>query len=142
MSTQALSAPQVSSEVMETVLVKGDLAALKPQERVSYYRAVCESLGLNPLTQPFAYIIDTLPTQLPIFDFIQKHGPVNDREAYGNLNMGAGFALYVPEEHVDKVVRIAAMVGQRAFRAGHIEASDTKKVVIKPKGLELSLIHI
>lgn len=45
--------------------------------------------------QPFTYTIDQLPKQLPIFDFIQKHGLVDDREAYGNLNMGAGFALYV-----------------------------------------------
>jgi len=91
-------------------------------------------------TQPFAYIIETLPTQLPIFDFIQKHGPVDDREAYGNLNMGAGFALYVPEEDVAKVLAIGnpsmSPDSDSVFRAGHIEASDIKKVVIKPKGLE------
>lgn len=44
-------------EVMEKVVVKGDLAALSPQERVLYYRQVCESLGLNPLTRPFDYIV-------------------------------------------------------------------------------------
>ncbi len=42
--------------MMETVLLKGDLAGLKPSERVQYYNAVCQSVGLNPLTQPFAYI--------------------------------------------------------------------------------------
>lgn len=40
-------------------------------------------------TQPFSYVIETLPTQLPIFDFLQKHGPVDDKEAYGNLNIRA-----------------------------------------------------
>jgi phosphoribosylformylglycinamidine cyclo-ligase len=31
--------------------------------------------------QSFSYVIEKLPTQLPIFDFIQEHGPVDDEEA-------------------------------------------------------------
>jgi hypothetical protein len=42
---------------MESVLIKGDLAKLTPDERNNYYSAVCRSLGLNPLTQPFSYIM-------------------------------------------------------------------------------------
>lgn len=86
-------------------------------------------------TQPFTYVIEKLPTQLPIFDFIQKHGPVDDREAYGNLNMGAGFALYVAQTDVKKVLGVAKSLGLKALVAGYIEDGD-KKVVIKPKGLE------
>lgn len=41
---------------IESVIAKGDLAKLTPQERINYYRSVCTSLGLNPLTQPFGYI--------------------------------------------------------------------------------------
>lgn len=44
------------SRALETVLIEGDLAVLSPDERVHYYRKVCESLGLNPLTKPFEYI--------------------------------------------------------------------------------------
>ena len=43
-------------EVMETVLIKGDLAKLSPEERSRYYLEVCKSVGLNPLTKPFDYI--------------------------------------------------------------------------------------
>jgi phosphoribosylformylglycinamidine cyclo-ligase len=88
------------------------------------------------LPDTLAYIIDTLPRQWPIFPFMQKYGPIDDREAYGNLNMGAGYALYVPESHVDEVIGIAALLRLRAYRAGYIEASKTKKVVIRPKDLE------
>jgi len=88
-------------------------------------------------TQPFTYVIETLPTRLPIFDFIQKHGPVDDTEAYGNLNMGSGFALYVPEAQVPLAVEAAQRNGQRAFLAGHIEDGD-KKVVITPKDIEFT----
>lgn len=88
-------------------------------------------------TQPFTYVIDHLPKQLPVFDFIQKHGPVSDEEAYGNFNMGAGFALYVSEPDVAKVCETALNLGLCAFWAGHIESGD-KNVVIKPKDLEYS----
>jgi len=93
---------------------------------------------------PFTYIIETLPNQLPIFDFIQKYGPVDDREAYGNLNMGAGFALYVSQEVVSLVLRainndLPVLESEQyfhAFVAGHIQKSDRKRVVIRPKNLE------
>ena len=82
----------------------------------------------------FTYIIDTLPKQLPIFPFMQKYGPIDDREAYGNLNMGAGFALYIAEADVPAVLEISKANGIGALRAGHIETGE-KKVVIKPKNI-------
>lgn len=42
--------------IFENVLVAGDLSQLSPDQRISYYNKVCESLGLNPLTKPFEYI--------------------------------------------------------------------------------------
>jgi hypothetical protein len=42
--------------VLERVVIEGDLAKLTPAERIQYYRAVCDSVGLNPLTKPFQYI--------------------------------------------------------------------------------------
>lgn len=87
--------------------------------------------------QPWTYVIDTLPTQLQIFDFLQEHGSVTDQEAYGNLNMGMGFALFVPLGDVPKVVAVASALGHRAFLAGRIEAG-TKRVVIRPKGIEFT----
>jgi hypothetical protein len=53
------------TDIMESVLVKGDLAKLTPDERVRYYGEVCHSLGLNPLTKPFEYI--TLNSRLVLY---------------------------------------------------------------------------
>lgn len=50
-------APQSQAGVIEQVLIKGDLKALTEDQRNAYYMRVCESAGLNPLTQPFAYIV-------------------------------------------------------------------------------------
>ncbi len=44
------------NEIVERVVIAGDLAKLQPADRVAYYRATCESIGLNPLTRPFEYI--------------------------------------------------------------------------------------
>ena len=45
-----------SPDVISKVLLGGDLAQLTPQQQISYYRAVCDSLGLNPLTKPFEFL--------------------------------------------------------------------------------------
>ena len=42
--------------VLEAVVIEGDLAHLSPEERVGYYKQVCNSVGLNPMTRPFDYI--------------------------------------------------------------------------------------
>lgn len=54
--TSTALAQRDGAEILERVVALGDLANLTPAERVAYYRAVCESLGLNPLTKPFDYL--------------------------------------------------------------------------------------
>lgn len=44
------------NDALERIIAQGDLGTLTPEQRTAYYRAVCESLGLNPLTRPFEYI--------------------------------------------------------------------------------------
>lgn len=58
-------AVRTEAEVVERVILGGDLSKLQPTERMEYYRQVCESLALNPLTQPFAYI--TLNGKLTLY---------------------------------------------------------------------------
>jgi hypothetical protein len=48
--------PNIHEEI-ERVLVMGDLARLTPQQRNEYYKKTCDSLGLNPLTRPFEFIV-------------------------------------------------------------------------------------
>jgi len=87
-------------------------------------------------TQSFAYIIDHIPVPHPVFSFIQEHGPVDNKEAYANLNMGAGFALYVRESDVAKLLSSAHSLNMFALRAGRIESSEVKRVIIQPLGIE------
>lgn len=53
---QIMKSNALDPQTMEMVLLGGDLSKLSPAQRLSYYRNVCESVGLNPLTRPFDYI--------------------------------------------------------------------------------------
>lgn len=64
MST-AIATATPDGAIMERVIAAGDLSKLTPAERLLYYKAVCESVGLNPLTQPFSYI--TLNNKLTLY---------------------------------------------------------------------------
>ncbi len=64
MSNQMITQPN-SADILESVVIGGDLSKLQPVERVNYYRAVCTSLGLNPLTKPFDYL--TLNNKLVLY---------------------------------------------------------------------------
>lgn len=54
-----------TADVIESVLIRGDLSKLNETQRNEYYLRVCESVGLNPLTQPFAYL--TLNGKLQLY---------------------------------------------------------------------------
>lgn len=53
--TQAV-ATTGNGDVLSSVVIHGDLSKLNEQQKVSYYMQFCNSLGLNPVTQPFAII--------------------------------------------------------------------------------------
>lgn len=66
-------------ESIQKMLVAGDLAKLSADDRYEYYRQVCESIGLNPLTQPFEYI--TLNGKLRLY--AKKDATDQLRRIYG-----------------------------------------------------------
>ena len=41
---------------LKRALVDGDLSVLDAEQRQAYYEALCESVGLNPLTRPLEYL--------------------------------------------------------------------------------------
>lgn len=83
------------------------------------------------------YRIRTVPPVPPVLRFIQQQCHQDDREAYSTLNMGAGFALFVPPEQAAEVVRIAQGCGIAAWHAGEVEAGP-KRLFIEPLGIEFS----
>jgi len=56
---------QVAFALIEQLVMQGDLSKLNPEQRVLYYKKVCDSAGLNPFTRPFDYI--TLNGKLTLY---------------------------------------------------------------------------
>jgi phosphoribosylformylglycinamidine cyclo-ligase len=82
----------------------------------------------------FAYRMHALPPVPPVLDFIRREAGIDAREAYGNLNMGAGFALFVPAALAARCIAVAVDCGVAAWHAGTVEAG-TRQLVIEPLSL-------
>jgi phosphoribosylformylglycinamidine cyclo-ligase len=110
-------------------------AGIKP-----HYTANITGHGWRKLmraTEPFVYVIDRIPTPPPVFPFMMEHGPISIEEAYGNLNMGAGFALYLAPADVERAAAISRGHGIEPLVAGTVEKrGEEKRVVIRPLGIE------
>ncbi len=120
-----------------TTLYSPVTEALAAAGIVPHYSANITGHGWRKLMRhlgSFTYRIHTLPTVPPVLRFIEKQAGIDKREAYGSLNMGAGFALYVDRADAKRVVEIAASLGVRASIAGEVEAG-ARRVVIEPLGL-------
>jgi len=80
------------------------------------------------------YRVHRLPPVPPVLRFIQQQAGMDDAEAYGTLNMGAGFALFVAAADAERTAEVACAAGVPAWVAGHVEAGP-KQLVIEPLGL-------
>jgi phosphoribosylformylglycinamidine cyclo-ligase len=91
----------------------------------------------------FAYVIDELPPVPEVLAFLSEQAGIDQREAYGTFNMGAGFAVYVAPEHARDVVDAAAAVGMRAAISGRVQAGERSVELVGPgiaySGSELEL---
>jgi phosphoribosylformylglycinamidine cyclo-ligase len=85
-------------------------------------------------TKPFSYTIDVVPPVPAEFTFMQEQAGASDQEMYGNFNMGAGFAVYLPAGQAQQVVDIAASHNLQAWIAGTV-ADGPKQVSIPSKNI-------
>ena len=80
------------------------------------------------------YRIHTLPPVPAVLEFIARHAGHDAREAYGTLNMGAGFALFVAAADAERTAEVARAQGTQAWVAGVVEPGP-KQLTIEPLGL-------
>ena len=83
------------------------------------------------------YRVHTLPDVPPVLQFICAEAGQDRRAAYGTFNMGAGLALFVAEDAVERTIAVATAQGVRAWHAGRIEAGP-KELVIEPLDITFS----
>ncbi|MGH8229576.1 MAG: AIR synthase related protein [Steroidobacteraceae bacterium] len=80
------------------------------------------------------YRLQRPPPVPAVLEFLARELPLEAREAYGSLNMGAGFALFLPPGDAERAVQAAAAVGVDGWVAGVVEAGP-RRVVIEPLGI-------
>ena len=85
----------------------------------------------------FTYRITSVPPVPEVLQFIVDETRQTAEEAYGSLNMGAGFALFVRPEDGEAAVACAEAMGIRAWIAGVVE-DGPRQVVIEPLGVTLA----
>jgi len=81
------------------------------------------------------YRIARIPPVPAVLRFIQQQAGQGDVEAYGTLNMGAGFALFLPAAQAEQAVAISRGLGIEALVAGSVEPGP-KRLLIEPLGIE------
>ena len=73
----------------------------------------------------------------PLFDLIRKESGTDWREMYQVFNMGHRLEVYLPEEHAQSVLDIAASFNIDARVVGFVEAADQASVRLHtPTGVE------
>ena len=120
--------------LMPTLLYSPVTEALAAAGIVPHYCVNITGHGWRKLMRhpaALTYRIDVLPPVPPVLQFIQRHAAIDDREAYGNLNMGAGFALFVSDADAERTVETARSQGIEAWIAGRV-VNGPKQVIIEP----------
>lgn len=66
----------------------------------------------------------------PVFRFLQKRGPVEEKEMFQVFNMGIGFVMIVAPDFADAIEEKLTKYGEKVYRIGAIEAGS-RKVILK-----------
>ncbi len=102
-----------------------------------HYASHITGHGLRKLMRAqreLTYRIEALPEVPEVLAFIVEHADLAPAEAYGTLNMGAGFALYLAPGAAGRAVALAAAHGLSALRAGVVDAGP-RQVLLEPLGV-------
>ena len=127
---------QAPAELLERVVVGGDLNKLTSAERLRYYSAICESVGWNPLTRPLDYI--TLNGRLTLYvtkgatDQLRKIHGVNIERLEREVTEG----MYVVTTYArDRDGRMDSSIGAVAIEGlkGEARANAIMKAETKSK---------
>ncbi len=83
------------------------------------------------LREGVALKIDKNSYKVPaIFNLIAKKGNIPERDMYNTFNMGIGMCVIVPENEVEKAIKILNEAGEEAYLIGEV-IEGNKEIIIK-----------
>jgi phosphoribosylformylglycinamidine cyclo-ligase len=86
-------------------------------------------------TSEFTYVIDAIPPVPKVLEFVAAKAGLDVKEAYGTFNMGAGYAIFMPEQDAAGAIEVCRSNGIKAYKAGKL-VKGKRSVVIKQLGIE------
>jgi len=63
---------------------------------------------------------------LPLFQWLQEQGNVEEYEMYRTFNMGIGFMLFVQPEIAPLIMQELASMGEAVYHIGQVEKGEKK----------------
>jgi len=121
----------------ESVIYAPLVEALLRSEGRLHYASNITGHGLRKLMRAdreLRYRVDELPEVPEVLTFLAGAAGLDDREAYGTLNMGAGYALFVAAGEGAATCAQATALGLRALVAGEVE-EGRRSVLLAPLGV-------
>ena len=123
--TNGVAAPQQKAEAYELALMHGDLSKLTIPERLSYYKATCESIGLNPLTKPFDWLL--LNGKLTMY---------SNRNCMDQLRKIHGVSIKLRDKHRDG--ELYSVTADATDRSNRSDEATGVVVISNLKGADLA----
>lgn len=120
-----------------SVLYPPLVGALSRSRLPVHYASHVTGHGLRKLMRAereLTYRIRELPPVPEVLAWLASTAGLDDATAYGTFNMGAGFALYVPEGAGAPAAALAESAGYHALVAGQVEEGP-RQVVLEPLGV-------
>lgn len=69
----------IPADVIESLVLNGDLSQMTSTQKVKFYNSICNSMGLNPMTQPF----EIIPLKGKLKMYAKKDATDQLRRIYG-----------------------------------------------------------
>ncbi len=139
LSTPMASGRDLGDALLDESVIYVPLVELALAEGIPlHYASHVTGHGLRKLmraNRALTYRIERLPEVPEVLAFLAERAGLSDHEAYGTLNMGAGFACYVGAGAGESLVSAASCLGYTALLAGHVEEGP-RRVVLEPVGVE------
>ena len=86
--------------------------------------------------QEFSYVLEKIFEPQELFIFLKENAGLTEKEMYETYNMGMDYAVFLPEENIEKAQAIVKQNGFESLDAGYVMMGK-RQVVIKSRDIIL-----
>lgn len=128
----------------EALLSKTNIYAKLVQELLDngidiHYLSNITGHGLRKIMRAkreFCYVLENIFEPQELFAFLMQHSGLSEKEMYETYNMGMDYAIYLPQQYIQKAQEIIRQNGYESIDAGYL-MTGKRQVIIKPRNITL-----